>query len=111
MTRLSISMRDRYQLVATPRLLSLLTIAIVSLALLVLAFVVSEPLRIALSGAGLAGLIALRLLAMYEGWPPRRQAPPRSPARVHLDTRTVAPEAIGMRSEMPHLTCASRCCT
>jgi predicted lysophospholipase L1 biosynthesis ABC-type transport system permease subunit len=84
MTRLSTPMRDRHRLVVTPGRLSLwTTTAIVSLALLVLAFVVSERLRIVLSGAGLAGLIALRLVAMYKGWPPRRPAERRSiPPRV-----------------------------
>ena len=85
---------DRHRLVVTPRLLSLLTtIAIVSVAQLVLAFAVSEHLRVVLSGAGLAGLIVLRRAAMYGGWLPRCPAAPRWTAGAHLDAAGPKPRA------------------
>jgi hypothetical protein len=65
-----------------------LVVTIASLAVLLLGLAVPERLALALTGAGLAGLLTIRLFAMPAGWPPRR------PVRVHPRPAPGAPARI-----------------
>lgn len=67
-----------------------------SVALLLLALVASDSIRVAASALGLTGLLIVRIAAMYGGWLPRRGV------RLAAGTRRILPlshdrEGIGMR--------------
>jgi hypothetical protein len=54
-----------------------MVVTIASLVILLLGLAVPERLALTLTGAGLAGLLAIRMFAMPAGWPPRRPVPVR----------------------------------